>query len=288
MGKGRGRLALNFARQSKHWSKGSVRMETLSSFALELRKGYRLMSWDIKSGYRHFYLHPCMREFFLFHFDGRFYLCLSLPVGRRRSVLGKRAAGPWDCRRAQECLGRLFNRLGVVRHPSKGCWDGASCLEHLGVVLDTESMKAYVPGRKLVRVGHLAQELLHLASRNGRLVPAGKLRSFADEGVSLTLAFPMARFYTRAIYRDLARAEAAARECAGVGWNMSRKRMARVRVPDSCTEYRTRSNKSGLVDCVRLSRQSLRDLHHFHWKNWQSDRRVPGLGGRLRFGSGRD
>jgi hypothetical protein len=27
------------------------------------------MSWDVKSGYRQFYLHPKMREYFIFHIE---------------------------------------------------------------------------------------------------------------------------------------------------------------------------------------------------------------------------
>lgn len=33
-------------------------METLPSFSLDLLKDDVLMSWDIKGGYRHMYLHP--------------------------------------------------------------------------------------------------------------------------------------------------------------------------------------------------------------------------------------
>jgi hypothetical protein len=64
-----GRFVINFSRQSRHWPKGSKKMETLPGFALNLVKNDHLMSWDVKSGYRHFYLHPKMREFFLFHYN---------------------------------------------------------------------------------------------------------------------------------------------------------------------------------------------------------------------------
>ena len=45
------------------------------------------MSWDIKSGSRHFYLHPRMRDFFLFRYNGRYHLCIALPFGWGPSVL---------------------------------------------------------------------------------------------------------------------------------------------------------------------------------------------------------
>jgi hypothetical protein len=71
----KGRFVINFVRQSRHWSKGSVKMETLPGFALNLLKGDFdcRMSWDVKSGYRHFYLHPRMRDNFLFRYGGRLY-----------------------------------------------------------------------------------------------------------------------------------------------------------------------------------------------------------------------
>ena len=87
-GKGRrGRYANRFKRQSRHWPKVSIKMETLKSFATQMQGGDTLMWWDIKSGYRHFYLHPRMREFFIFRYEGLFYRCIALPFGRVHSVL---------------------------------------------------------------------------------------------------------------------------------------------------------------------------------------------------------
>lgn len=83
----RGRFVVHFKRQRKHWPKGSVKMETLQSFASQLQERDMLTSWYIKSGYRHFYLHPGMRKFFLFRYDGRFDGCIALPFGWGRSML---------------------------------------------------------------------------------------------------------------------------------------------------------------------------------------------------------
>jgi hypothetical protein len=41
----KGRFVINFSRQSRHWPKGSVRMETFPGFALNLVKNDHLMSW---------------------------------------------------------------------------------------------------------------------------------------------------------------------------------------------------------------------------------------------------
>lgn len=45
------------------------------------------MSWNIQSGYRQFYLHPDVRDFFIFRYAGRFYRCITLPFGWGRSAL---------------------------------------------------------------------------------------------------------------------------------------------------------------------------------------------------------
>lgn len=63
----KGRFVVNLAKQSKHWPNGSIKMETLPSFALEAEKGDYMLSFNIKAGYWHFYLHLEMRDFFLFH-----------------------------------------------------------------------------------------------------------------------------------------------------------------------------------------------------------------------------
>jgi hypothetical protein len=80
------RLALNFKEQSGNWLRGSVRMESLESFAEELRQGDRLIAFDVKSGYHHFGLHPAMRDWFLFRYENKCYRCIALPFGWGRSV----------------------------------------------------------------------------------------------------------------------------------------------------------------------------------------------------------
>jgi hypothetical protein len=43
----KGRFVVKLPKQSKHWLKGSVRMETLPEYALELERGERMVSFDI-------------------------------------------------------------------------------------------------------------------------------------------------------------------------------------------------------------------------------------------------
>lgn len=82
-----GRFVVNLHLQSQHWSKESIKMQTLPSFALELEQDDFLFSFDVQAGYRPFYLHPDMRNYFLFHYDGRFYRCIALPFGWGRSPM---------------------------------------------------------------------------------------------------------------------------------------------------------------------------------------------------------
>lgn len=301
----KGRFVVNFARQSKHWSKGSVKMETLPGFGLELMRNDTLMSWDIKSGYRHFYLHPCMRDMFVFRYGGRYYRCIALPFGWGRSVLwftkllrplvkhirsrlkyrllpwiddflcaptdGSRPATARDCRRAGRKLEALFGRLGIKRHESKGCWEGAQRLEHLGFLLDTRELRVFVTDAKVQKLRQQAQQLLLSVQRNRRLVSAAKLKHFCGVAVSLTLAQPLARFYTRSLYWDLSLAE---RKFGGRGGAPARAKseraarsLRRARAETSpaagAPELADRPKGGQGFDKVRLSRQSIRDLRYW-------------------------
>jgi hypothetical protein len=56
------RFVVHLSKQSKHWPKGSVQKETLPEFSLELEREQRMLSFDIKVGYRHVHLAPQMRD----------------------------------------------------------------------------------------------------------------------------------------------------------------------------------------------------------------------------------
>lgn len=291
--KRKGRFVVNFKRQSTHWPKGSVKMETLPAFALDLHQGDALMSWDVKGGYRHMYLHPDVRDMFLFRYDGRYYRCIALPFGWGRSCLwftklmrplvqhlrenmeyrvmayiDDFAAAPSphgttatfvDCKKAGEYLEALFGRLGVVRATEKGCWEGTKKLEHLGMLVDTEAMRVYITDGKLEKVRGLAKKLLLSAQRNARLVPLELLRHFCGVCVSLSLAVPLARFYTRSLYFDMTlveKQERRARDWLFPGDDAAAHLESLARGP------RQGRAQSGTAR-VRLSRQALRDLRHW-------------------------
>lgn len=227
----KGIFKINFKRQSKHWPKGSTKVETFLSFAWKLQERDTLMSWDIRSGYRHFYLHPHMRAYFLFRYENHFYTCIVLPFGWGLSVqwltkwlrpvvehlherlgcrilpyiddfacatsaLG-RPSTRQDCARAGRRLAGLFVWLGIVRHKAKSCWEGMTTLEHMGCIVDTKAMGVFESEKKVLWLRRLTMELLLAAQLNLRLVQLKKRRHFCGVAVSMTLPFPLSRFYTR-------------------------------------------------------------------------------------------
>jgi hypothetical protein len=105
---------------------------------------------------------------------------------------GGRTASLRDCQRATQAIDKLLISLGLARHPTKGKWIGNTRVEHLGCVIDTESMSFYIASRKIVKVRDLARVILRQAQQGGRWVSSNRLRSFCGVCVSLSLAMPFA------------------------------------------------------------------------------------------------
>lgn len=231
----KGRFVVNLSVQSGFWAKGSVRMETMGEFASSVEKGDHFLSMDVEKGYRHLRLHPAMRDWFVFRYEDRYYQCIALPFGwgrsgvwftqfmatfvtelRRRGwrvlayvddflIAPSRAGVPSsreDCREAVGWIERLLRRLGIRRKEGKGEWAGAQRVEHLGVVVDSMKMRFSVTEEKADRVRSMARKLIQCAMLGKRRVPASLVKSFCGTCVSLSLAMPWARFYTRALYSD--------------------------------------------------------------------------------------
>ena len=96
-----------------------------------------------------------------------------------------------------------MSQLGLTRHPSKGEWVGSTSIEHLGVHIDSVQMKFFVAPRKAAKVRQLAAQLLRSVRHGKRWVTKRQLTHFCGLCVSLTLAMPWARFYTRPLYWDM-------------------------------------------------------------------------------------
>ncbi len=170
-GEMKGRFVVNLHKLSKFFRKRSVRMERAAEFCGHVRRGDHMLSFDVESGYRHLRLHPSMRDYFCFEYNGKYYQCLAPPVGMASAYWFTRLLSPvierirswgclvlvylddvlviprrWgvatarDCRRTSARIDALLLRLGVARHPSKGCWgSGSQRLRHLGFVFDTRT-----------------------------------------------------------------------------------------------------------------------------------------------------
>jgi hypothetical protein len=147
-------------------------MATLQSFPLDLEREDHLLSFDVKSEYRHFRLAAEMWQYFLFHYDEPFYKCVALPFRWGRSPLwftelmkpivraigghGMRIlahlndflieptraeciASRLDCRRASNWMEKLPEILGIIRHPIKGEWQGCQRAWNISGWLQTPS-----------------------------------------------------------------------------------------------------------------------------------------------------
>lgn len=118
-----------------------------------------------------------------------------------------RASTSENCALARLRLEKLFDRLGLARHPNNGCWHGEQKLENLGVEQDTTSMNVRVSHDKVHRVRLFGAHVVTMAHRIRRLVPLSLLRHFCGVSLSLTLLIPLDLFYTRSLYCNTAQAE---------------------------------------------------------------------------------
>ena len=62
-------------------------MEGLSEFAMNVQRGDHFLTMDVEKGYRLLRLHPLMRDWFIFRYNGRYYQCVALPFGWGRLPL---------------------------------------------------------------------------------------------------------------------------------------------------------------------------------------------------------
>lgn len=147
-----------------------LRMENLTDFAVKMQKGDRFISFDFYKGFWLLRLHPLMRDWFSFRCRNQYYCCIALPMVwslsswwftqtialfvREMRAMGSRVLGyiddllltpalmgvaptVSDFVTARTKISRLMQRLGIKLHPSKGEWEGPTCVDHLGLVVDS-------------------------------------------------------------------------------------------------------------------------------------------------------
>lgn len=125
-----------------------------------------------------------------------------------------------------------------------GFWSVSQRIEHLGFLLDTQQMRLFVSDRKVQRVRRMASHVLLRGQRNRCVVSAEYLRSFCGVCVSLTLSVPLARFYLRAVFFDMALVE----------------NEKRAKIPRRSAERRAKSETRREAECGGLSHKSIRDI----------------------------
>lgn len=96
--------------------------------------------------------------FFLFHYGGRYFKCITLPFEQ---------------------------------------------VDHLGVQIDSEKTRVYVADSKVALVQEMAGNLIRQSHQDIRIIPSDTIRRFCEVCVSISLALPLAPFYTRSLYFDV-------------------------------------------------------------------------------------
>jgi hypothetical protein len=112
-----------------------------------------------------------------------------------------RVASMRDCRKATQVIDKLliirldtaFDEGRIGQEYSGGC------------VIDSDRMRFYIAPRNIAKVHGIARAILRQARQGRRWVSRDRLRSFCGVCVSLSLAIPFARFYTRIIFDDMTR-----------------------------------------------------------------------------------
>ena len=228
---GKRRVVIDLRFVNSHLRGRGVRYDTLKALRYLLPPGGFMISFDLESGYHHIGVHEDSQRYLGFQLAGRYFYCAALPFGlstaprvftkvMRALVAHLRGQGvrclPYlddflfafntqkQAKRAATTIDALLLRLGLARNKEKGCWRPTQRLQHLGMIIDSRSMSFEPTPAAEARVREFSSELLHLATRRARVVPARMVAKFAGLAISLHLAVPLARMATRALFDALA------------------------------------------------------------------------------------
>lgn len=148
----KGRFVANLSRQSAHWHKGSLRVESLPEFGSIIQPGDHFLSFDIRKGYRHFRLAPAMRNWFIFHYYGKFYQCVALPFGWGRSTLWFTQFMAVFVKEVRRLGMRVLAYLDDFLEGTVSSWSGriagGLCLGTHGAEGTTEEARSFPPPRE--------------------------------------------------------------------------------------------------------------------------------------------
>eukprot|EP00170_Pyropia_yezoensis_P002933 contig_12294_g2940 len=207
--------------------------EGLMDLAPQLRAGDHLISWDVKDAYHHVPLRKADQTYFAFQCMGRVFKCLTMPFGLKlapyvwtklcrpivQALRGegfriiayvenfgggvptrrRRGATKAEAAAAGRRVKQLFWSLGLYLYPSKGGWEGTSCLPLLGLLVETERRLLLLRPDRAANVMRMADRLLAEAKTHQRWVRHLAMRSFCGTVVSTNLAVPEARYRLRSL-----------------------------------------------------------------------------------------
>jgi hypothetical protein len=86
-------------------------------------------------------------------------------------------------------LASLMDRLGLLRHPTKGFWTPAQVGHHMGIDINTASCYFYAPDSKLAKIIQQARQLIGRATRNARWIPFKDLQSLVEHAMHYTISW---------------------------------------------------------------------------------------------------
>lgn len=224
------RLVVDLRHLNEHFKVKPCKFETLRALESLVRPGDWLFSADLKDGYYHIGVHPAHQKFVTTTINGSLYHFVGLPFGLQTApylftkvmrvfVRAVRREGirvlPYlddflfvassqdEALHNRKIVGDLLIRLGLSRNESKGMWDPAQVVIHLGIGVDSVKNLFFVPEDKLAILRRAAVSLLAYAKSHRRWVHHARLESFVGLAMSLTLALRQVKTYTRSLYDAL-------------------------------------------------------------------------------------
>jgi len=234
------RLVVDMRHLNGHFPQTACKFETLPSLENQVRPGDWFFSLDLKDGYYHLSIHPSHRKFVTTVINHTLYQFIGLPFGlqsaprvftkvmrvfvRALRIRGIRVLPYLDdflvisasCAEAllnRVVVQRILDRLGLCRNMSKGMWEPAQAIVHLGIGVDSVKNLFFVPEDKLVVLKAAARSLVTYAASHRRWVHHQRLESFVGFAMSLMVALQQVRTRTRSLYNALADRQSLAADC---------------------------------------------------------------------------
>jgi hypothetical protein len=227
------RAILNVKSINKQYlPKQHFQMETLQKILPLIRRGDWFGSWDLRKGYFNIAVHPQFHRFFCFDFDGVRYQFKCLVMGlslaplfftKLMAVLVQLARS-WGIRvsvylddsltrgpsfeetlRDHECFGSLLQLAGFLLHKDKSVREPVQRIEHLGFIIDSNTMMLEVPPGKETNIRTAVNNLIRDIRSRKRI----SIRRVARV-IGLIVSVLPALMYGKLHYRKLERAKIAA------------------------------------------------------------------------------